>query len=304
MYRYLQLLDKILNDSDSLWKESRPGIKCLSYTGMQFEHDMSDGFPLLTTKKMGIKSISAELEFFIKGLRDKKWLQDRNCKIWDHWANPMLVDEKMNRYIRSKTKTPSISELDATRKGYQKNIKDLGRIYGVQWRDWTKRTITTASEIDQFKKMINTLKEKPYDRGMVVSAWRPDEFDEMALRPCHYAFQVLSDGYYLDLIWIQRSCDFPIGIPYNIASYGILLLLIAKECGLRPRKLIGQFADCHIYEDQIELVKEQLKREPYDLPTLKILDRNGKFDIFQWQYTDIKLSNYKCHDKINYPVSV
>jgi len=287
MRSYLKILEKILDEGTI--KETRTGINALSITGYMFEHCMFDGFPLLTTKKMGLRSVAAELEFFIKGLQDKRWLQERGCHIWDDWCNPELLPYNT----------------DDRTKEMMKAENDLGRIYGVQWRDWSNWEShshkSDLDSIDQLEQLVATLKKNPLDRRMLVSAWKPDELDKMALPPCHYAFQVLSDGKYIDLLWNQRSCDVPLGIPYNIASYALLLLLLAKESKLIPRKLIGFLADVHIYVNQIDTVKAQLKRSPYPLPTVNIL--GDKF-IFDWEYTDVQLNGYVSHDKLEYPLAV
>lgn len=321
MKQYLDILNEILTSHYTVHKKTRTGIDTLSLSGVQFVHDLREGFPLLTTKKMGIKSISAELEFFIKGLSDKKWLQERGCTIWDEWANPEKINKKVSDYINQKSNsgnTPSSVELDATKKGYQKLEPDLGRIYGVQWRDWKTHEKELIGEViggigvntgyenvgfDQLKNVIDRAKKDPLDRRLIVSAWRPDEIDQMALPPCHYAWQILSDGKYLDLIWIQRSCDFGIGIPYNIASYAILLLLLSKELNLIPRRLVGQLGDTHIYENHFDGLKIQASRDPYPLPTVIIPDENWN-GILEWKYTDIILENYKYHPKINLPIAI
>ena len=281
---YLRILNKILTSEYAVKKSNRTGIDTISISGEQFQHDMRIGFPLLTTKKMGIKNISAELEFFIKGYSDKKWLQERNCNIWDSWCNPLKVSYANDELTKTK----------------MKNESDLGRIYGVQWRDW--KTADNKS-FDQLNDVILRAKKDPLDRRLIVTAWRPDEFNQQALPPCHYTWQILSNGIFLDLIWIQRSNDFPVGNPYNIASYALLLMLLSKELNLIPRLLTGQFADVHIYENQIEGVKEQLSRIPYDLPTLKIPNENWN-GIFNWKYTDLILENYIHHSKIIFPVAV
>ena len=325
MKQYLDILNEILTSPYTVHKPTRTGIDTLSLSGVQFVHDLRAGFPLLTTKKMGLKSISAELEFFIKGLSDKRWLQERNCHIWDQWGNPKKVSDKFlieqgkENGFYGQYRGPLTEKDKELRNKIQKEEPDLGRIYGVQWRDWKSSTLDThgggkgspynskvtieSARFDQLFNIIWRAKVDPLDRGLLVTAWRPDEFDEMALRPCHYAWQILSDGKVLDLIWVQRSADLGLGIPYNIASYGLLLLLLAKELNLTPRLLIGQFADTHIYENHIELLKEQLTRAPYELPTVTIPDENWK-GIFEWQYTDVKLENYTHHDKINLPIAI
>lgn len=313
MIQYQLLLNDLLYGPMCVEKETRTGVNTRSISGYQFEHDMRNGFPLLTTKKMGIKSISAELEFFIKGLSDKKWLQDRDCHIWDEWAKPSVVFRKWDieggLYGWGR---PASEEALKRKLEIQKEESDLGRIYGVQWRDWKTSKIKIEERFlehssiyiipfDQLKDVIERAKKDPLDRRLLVTAWRPDEMNQMALPPCHYAWQILSDGTYLDLIWIQRSCDAFLGIPYNIASYGLLLTLLGKELNLTPRRLVGQLADTHIYENHFEQVKLQLSREPYELPQIEILNFTN---IFDWQYTDVKLHNYKSHPKIEAPIAI
>jgi thymidylate synthase len=276
MKAYIDILKKIL--SDGTWKQNRTGIDTLSITGAMFEHDLNSGFPLLTTKQMGLKNIATELEFFIKGLSDKKWLQDRKCYIWDDWANPQKV--------------PYGNDDESKRKMKEEN--DLGCIYGVQWRNWNNEGI------DQLKNIIDKLKTNPYDRRMIVNAWNPSKLDQMALPPCHYSFQILSDGENVDLLFNMRSTDTFLGAPYNIASYGLLLEIIAKHVKMKPRKLIGFWADTHLYKNHIEQVSEQIKRNPLTLPKIEITCD----DIFNWTRSDFILSDYESHSPIKGVVAV
>jgi thymidylate synthase len=285
MKSYLDILQKILDEGTL--KPNRTGVDTISITGYMFEHDMQTGFPLLTTKKMGLKSVSAELEFFIKGLSDKRWLQERGCHIWDAWCNPSAVPYGTDEETKSKMAREN----------------ELGRIYGVQWRDWRGCDFFDITHTDQLKNVVDKLKSNPLDRRMIVSAWQPAELGQMALPPCHYAWQVLSDGEYIDLLYNQRSCDTFLGVGYNIASYALLLLLLAKESNLIPRKLIAFMADVHIYVNHIAQVKLQLSRNPYTLPIVIIPDENWK-GIFEWKYNDFVLQNYQCHDVIKAPVAV
>ncbi len=284
MKQYLDLLKKIVDEG--VWKQNRTGIKTKSITGAMFEHKMSDGFPALTTKMLAFKTMAVELEGFIKGITSKKWYQDRGCHIWDSWCNPMKVPYGNDEATKAKMKAED----------------DLGNIYGKQWRSWWKQICYSDYEIiDQFALMIDKLKKNPLDRRNIVTAWNPAELDQMALVPCHYSFQVLSDGTNLDLLWNQRSCDAPLGIPFNIASYALLLELIAKETNLVPNKLIGFLADVHIYENQYETVLEQIKREPYSLPKLEIKNFTS---IFDWTHDQVSLVDYKHHPKLDYPIAV
>ena len=290
MKSYLDILKQI--DKEGIWKKNRTGIDTKSITGVMFSHNMNDGFPLLTTKKMGLKNIATELEFFIKGLSDKQWLKDRNCHIWDEWCNPQKVPYGNDDVTKQK----------------MKNENDLGRIYGVQWRKWEHHFFDPnldglgCVEIDQLSNVINTLKTNPFDRRMIVMAWNPADINEMALPPCHYGFQILSDGKNVDLLYNTRSQDVFLGTPYNIASYGLLLELIAKTVNMKARKLISFMGDVHIYKNHMEQVKEQLSRKPYELPKLELLDNFT--DLFNWKSDEFILKNYKSHDRIKADVAV
>jgi len=274
-----------------------------------FSHDMSKGFPLLTTKRMPPKTILVELEGFIHGITSKKWYQERGCKIWNEWANPLIV----NNHITNMKKDGD-SDIDYDKEyrlEIQKDVDDLGPIYGYQWRhfgethDYGQSFEELSSDstgiptgTDQLKEIVDRLHENPYDRRMVCSAWNPNQIGQMALPPCHYAWNITVIGDELNLAWVQRSVDTGLGLSFNIASYGTLLLLLAKEGGFKPGNLTGLLVDCHIYSNQIDKLKEQIQREPYSLPTLNILDRNGKFSIFDWTHEDIELINYKYHPKL------
>lgn len=282
MKQYLDILDRILKEGKL--KHNRTGVDTLSISGSMIEFDMSTGkFPLLTTKKMGLKNICAELEMFIKGITNKEFLQERSCHIWDEWSNP--------------AKVPYGNDEESKRKMLEE--KDLGKIYGYQWNNFND------SGINQLKNVIETLKTNPSDRRMLVSAWNPQQLGEMALPPCHYCFQLLSNDGYVDLLWNQRSSDFPLGVPYDLASYAMLLTLICQQVKMKPGKVIGFFADSHIYVNQIEGVKEQLKRTPLEQPSVKILNvEDPNWTIWDWKYTDFELLNYQSHPAIKFPVAV
>jgi len=276
--QYLSLIDNIINNG--YLKENRTGVSAYTIAHSMIQHDMSNGFPLLTTKKMWIKSISAELEFFIKGLTDKKWLQDRKCSIWDEWCNP--------------TKIPNELSTDE-RKAFQIHQNDLGPIYGYQWRNFNN------SDYDQLKTIINSLKHDKNNRRMVCSSWNPLQMEEMALPPCHVLWHVTVINNKLNLSWFQRSVDVGAGLPYNVASYAILLKLLAKESNLEEGILTGFLSDVHIYENHVEQLKNQMYRIPYKLPQLNILNFKN---ILEWEYTDLELVNYKHLPKIFLPIAV
>jgi thymidylate synthase len=262
-----------------VWKGNRTGVDCLTIAGFAFEHDMSEGFPLLTSRKLPFKSTRVELEFFIKGLTSKKWLQDRGCKYWDGWCNPKVVPYGHDEEIKKKMAAED----------------DLGKIYGYQWRNFN------SSGVDQLKKIVDTLKKNPSDRRMICSAWNPQQLDEMALPPCHYGWQVTVIGDKLNLAWNQRSCDVYLGVSANISSYALLLHLLAKESGLKEGKLIGFLMDTHIYANHIEQAKELITRPTFTLPTIK----TEKFtSIFDWEYTDTELVNYQSSPPLPAPVAI
>ena len=266
--------------------ENRTGVPAYSVPGAIFQHNMSEGFPLLTTKKMPFGRIASELEFFIKGLTDKKWLQDRNNHIWDEWCWQLKV--------------PYGHDKETQQKMFEE--RDLGPIYGFQWRHFDAEydgfdKDYSKQGIDQLENLIETLKTNPNDRRMIVSAWNPNQVDEMALPPCHYGFQVTVTDDKLNLMWNQRSVDTALGLPFNIASYGLLLHLLAKETGYEEGRLVGFLGDTHIYENHIEGLGKQLSRVPKDLPNI---ETENFTSIFDWEYTDSKVIGYEPHGQINF----
>ena len=282
---YLRLLKYILENG--VRKENRTGIAALTVPHMMLQHDMSLGFPLITTKKVAFKPIRVELEFFIKGLTDKKWLQDRGCQIWNEWANPMIV---LKRVLNEKY---PFSNVEEGRKKIQKDEIDLGKIYGYQWRNFNSQKY--GNDSDQLKNIVHKLHKDPNDRRMICSAWNPIQLSEMALPPCHVLWHVTHIEGTLHLSWFQRSCDFLLGIPFNFSSYALLLHLLCKESGFKEGLVTGFLSDCHIYENHIEQVKEQISRTPYELPKIE----TEKFtSIFDWTWEDTKSVGYKSHDKI------
>lgn len=290
MKAYLDIVKKILETGER--KENRTGVDAISMAGAMFEHDMSQGFPLLTTKKMPFKIMAAELEFFIKGLTDKEWLKERKCHIWDEWASPKKVPYGHDE----ETKAKMAAE------------RDLGPIYGFQWRHFNADydsydTDYTGKGIDQLKQMVDKLKSNPGDRRMIVSAWNPIKIPEMALPPCHYAFQVTVINGKLNLLWNQRSVDTMLGLPFNISSYALLLHLLAKESGLKEGKLVGFLADTHIYINHLDGAKEQITRDPSTYPLPQIITDNFT-SIFDWKADDTTLENYQSYPKIEFPIAV
>ncbi len=290
MKAYLDIVKKVMDNGIKV--DTRTGVKAYTITGAIFEHDMSKGFPLLTTKKVPFHLISSELEFFIKGITDKKWLQDNNNHIWDEWAKPQLA--------------PYGHDEESKKKMLEE--RDLGPIYGFQWRHFNAPyesydTDYTGKGIDQLKKIIDTLKINGRDRRMIVSAWNPQQFGEMALPPCHYSYQVTVIDGKLNLLWNQRSVDTMLGLPFNIASYALLLHLLAKEAGLKEGKLVGFLADVHIYENHMDGAKEQLSRDADKYPLTTIETENWK-SIFDWKYQNTKILNYQSYDRIPFEIAI
>ena len=312
MKAYLDILENIMTNGHDV-RMNRTGIPDIGLSaGAVFEHDMSTGFPLITTKKMGLKNIATELEFFLRGITDKKWLQDRNCHIWDEWANPIKVEQKYN-IATSKLSKLTDTEKTQIRNSIMDKERDLGPIYGFQWRhfggeyQWNQKRIDAKPTdnfnpqtpgIDQVQNAIDKLKNNPNDRRILVSAWNPVAIPQMALPPCHVMHQLVVRDGKLSLIWTQRSCDMFLGVPYNIASYALLLLLYAKESGMEPGTLKGELHDAHIYQNHIPQVREQLSREPYPLPTVEIPNENWR-GMLNWSAQDgFILKNYVYHAKL------
>lgn len=311
MKAYLDIMQKIITTCHDI-RENRTGIPDIGLPdGATFKHNMADGFPLITTKKMGLKNIATELEFFIRGITDKKWLQDRKCHIWDEWSNPTKVNAE---YERQLAKNPNLTddEKKALKNKIIDNERDVGPIYGYQWRhlgskyQWDPARIAIDPTdnfdhknpgIDQMAEAIWKLKNNPSDRRMIVNAWNPIDLPQQGLPACHLMHQLIVRDGKISLTWTQRSCDMFLGVPYNIASYALLLLLYAKESGLTPHMLTGELHDAHIYVNHIEQTKLQLVREPKKLPTVKIPDENWN-GMLNWTAKDFILENYICHEKI------
>jgi thymidylate synthase len=288
MKAYLDIVSKVLEEGQT--KRNRTGKDALASAGAMFEHNMSDGFPLLTTKSVPFRLVASELEFFIKGITDKEWLIERNNHIWDEWCSPLKVEYGHDEETLAK----------------MKEERELGPIYGWQWRNFGAQYQSfnkppIGEGIDQLKNLIEKLKSNPDDRRMIVSAWNPVDFSEMALPPCHYSFQVTVINNKLNLMWNQRSIDIALGLPFNIASYALLLHLLAKEAGLEEGKLVGFLADTHIYSSHIDGLKEQLSRDIKPLPKLV----TNKFTtIYDWEYTDSIVENYEHHPRIAFDIAV
>ena len=333
---YQNLLRDILDNG--VEKKDRTGTGTISVFGRQIRHKMNDGFPLLTTKKMAWKTMVTELLWFLKGDTNIKYLVDNNCHIWDGDAYKAFL-QNHPPHDHLETKEEFINKIK-TDDEFAEEWGELGPIYGAQWRKW--------DGIDQIQEIIDILKTNPDSRRMLVSAWNVNYLDEMTLPPCHYGFQVytkeLSDDekweqyiksglnieingtplelkhmgtpFYpkslpqraISLMYNARSQDVPLGTPFNIASYALLLEIIAKEVNMIPDELITNMGDCHIYLNQIEGIKEQLIREPYPLPKLVIsedVNFTGTIDEFlnSCSISDFKIQGYQSHPTIKIPLS-
>lgn len=264
MKQYLDLLDHVLNNGTK--KEDRTGTGTISTFGYQMRFNLQDGFPLLTTKKLHLKSIIYELLWFLNGDTNIKYLNEHKVRIWDEWAN---------------------------------ENGDLGNIYGYQWRSWPA---PNGESVDQISQIIDSITNNPDSRRHIVSAWNVADLKNMALPPCHILFQFyVADGK-LSCQLYQRSADIFLGVPFNIASYAILLKMVAQATGLEPYEFIHTLGDAHIYLNHIDQVKLQLTREPRSLPTLKM--NPDKKDIFSFEFDDFELVDYDPHPHIKGAISV
>jgi thymidylate synthase len=360
---YLRLLKDILDNG--VQKQDRTGTGTISVFGRQIRHKMSEGFPLLTTKKMPFKTITTELLWFLRGDTNIKYLVDNNCHIWDGDAyknyvkiisNPVDLGTAQQYIINNWVNQTKLGWIKYTQEEFINKIKtddefaktwgELGPIYGKQWRKWTSNEIERRKgfiEVDQIQNLINDLKTNPDSRRLMVNAWNVGELDQMVLPPCHYGFQVYTRELSLEertaifhnsvhskhdnlikfkdiseldeviptraisLMWNQRSVDTFLGLPFNIASYGLLLEIIAREVNMVPDELIGNLGDVHLYSNHIEQAKEQMNREPFELPTLKIMDYDSGLSITRnqehWEPIDFVIENYESHPTIKAPLS-
>ena len=313
--QYQGLLVDILSNGTK--KQTRNG-KITSVFGRQIRHNMKDGFPLLTTKKMFWKGIVTELLWFLRGDTNIKYLVDHAVHIWTGDAYKKYSEHFIG-YEDVPNKEWFIDQIK-TDIEFANRWGELGPVYGKQWRRWkTFRKVTTnipsnptdsVDYIDQITDLINELKTNPDSRRLMVSAWNVGELDSMTLPPCHFSFQCyVREGKYLSLMWNQRSVDTFLGLPFNVASYGLLLEIIAKEVNMIPDELIGNLGDVHLYQDHLEQAREQIGREPYDLPTLKIredIPEHGNEDVdpIPWYSpSDIIIENYQSHPHIKAPLS-
>jgi thymidylate synthase len=364
--QYTDLLQDIIGNG--IIKQDRTGTGTISVFGRQIRHKMSEGFPLLTTKKMPFKTMVTELLWFLRGDTNIKFLVDNDCHIWDGDAYKNYVYKQPYLPIAGNSvgklgsyKNPILSKEEFINKiknddEFAKTWGELGPIYGKQWRNWENQDgciengdLVPNTSIDQIQNLINDLKTNPDSRRLMVNAWNVGELDQMVLPPCHYGFQVytrelsfaervvwiknnsstqqitlpqyIDDKFSLDeffkpygvptraisLMWNQRSVDTFLGLPFNIASYGLLLEIIAREVNMVPDELIGNLGDVHLYSNHIEQAKEQITREPMKLPTLKIMDYDSGLLIIEnlehWEPIDFVVENYESHPTIKAPLS-
>jgi len=264
MKQYLVLLDHVLKNG--VEKKDRTGTGTVSVFGYQMRFDLAEGFPVLTTKKLHLRSIIHELLWFISGETNIKYLKDNGVKIWDEWADPE---------------------------------GNLGPVYGYQWRSWPA---ADGRKIDQLVNVIESIKRSPDSRRHIVSAWNVGEIEKMALPPCHVLFQFYVANGKLSCQLYQRSCDIFLGLPFNIASYSLLTLMVARVCGLKPGEFIHTLGDAHIYLNHIDQVKLQLTREPYPLPEIVINPETR--DILKFSFEDFSLAGYTAHPHIKGDISV
>ena len=264
MQQYLDFL-RIIRD-DGVDKPDRTGVGIRSYFGLDMRFDLSQGFPLVTTKKLHVKSIIHELLWFLQGNTNIQYLNDNGVTIWDEWA-----DEH----------------------------GDLGPVYGHQWRSWPGKDGKT---IDQISQVMNQIQSNPHSRRLIVSAWNVAQLDEMALPPCHLLFQFYVANGRLSCKLTQRSADAFLGVPFNIASYSLLIHMMSEQCGLLPGEFIWSGGDCHIYHNHLEQVEEQLSRSPKSLPQL--IMNHDRRSLFDYEFSDFSFENYQCWPAIKAPIAV
>ena len=286
--RYQNILQDILLEGKE--KGDRTGTGTISVFGKQIRHDMSEGFPLLTTKKMAVKTMMTELKWFLKGDTNIKYLVDNGCNIWNGDAYKKYAEQFVPGWHGPRYTQEQFIELIKTNEAFARDWGELGPIYGKQWTDW--------NGIDQILNLLNSIKKNPNSRRLMVSAWNVGELHEMTLPPCHYGFQCYVNDGKLSLMWNQRSVDTFLGLPFNIASYGTLLLLLCEETNLKPGELIGNLGDVHLYKNHIQQAKEQIVREPYKLPTIEL----SNVDILKGEF-DYEIKDYEYHPTIKAPLS-
>lgn len=299
MRQYLDLLQKIIDEGNN--RDDRTGVGTRSIFGYQMRIDLKNGFPLLTTKKMFIRGIIHELLWFLTGDTNIKYLVDRDVHIWDDW--PYAVYKKSADY-KNETKEQFIEKIKTDEK-FMKKWGDLGPVYGKQWRRWQT---ADGGEIDQISYVVDQIKNNPYSRRIIVSGWNAGEIQNLikgtvsAPPLCHLLYQFYVHDGKLSCQMYQRSADVFLGVPFNIASYALLTMMMAQVTGLKPGEFIHTFGDVHIYRNHFDQVKLQLSREPRKLPTMKINPEVK--NIFDFRYEDFTLENYDPHPAIKAPIAV
>ena len=264
MQQYLDLVRHVLDNGHD--KGDRTGVGTRATFGYQMRFDLAEGFPCVTTKEVRIGSVIRELQWFLRGDTNVRWLQEKNVTIWDEWA-----DEQ----------------------------GELGPVYGKQWRAWTR---PDGQLVDQIQRAIDLIRNDPDSRRIIVNAWNVGELDQMALTPCHCLFQFFVAEGRLSCQLYQRSCDVGLGVPFNIASYALLTMMMAQVCDLRPGKFIWTGGDVHIYANHIDALRKQLTRAPRPLPTMKVKNRGQ--DIFHFRFDDFTLLNYEPHPALKMEIAV
>ena len=297
--QYRLLLGTLLHNS--IEKEDRTGTGTLSVFGRQIRHQMKDGFPLITTKKMAVKTMMTELRWFLKGDTNIRYLVENGCNIWNGDAYKKYcktLEEHYNGGGDIATQAEFVRMIKEDRE-FADHWGELGPIYGKQWRGWfAYNKQVDPVFVDQIKELIKQIKLNPDSRRLMVSAWNVGELSEMTLPPCHYGFQCYVSGGKLSLMWNQRSVDTFLGLPFNIASYATLLLLLCEETGYEAGELIANLGDVHLYKNHIEQATEQISREAYPLPQIKL--SNVNLLEGEWDY---ELIDYKYHPSIKAPLS-
>jgi thymidylate synthase len=264
MHQYHQLMQHVLNQG--VQKSDRTGTGTLSVFGYQMRFNLADGFPMVTTKKLHLKSIIYELLWFLNGSTNNNWLKEHGVSIWNEWAAP---------------------------------DGELGPIYGYQWRSWPA---PNGQHIDQISEVVNSIKTNPDSRRLIVSAWNVADIPRMALAPCHAFFQFYVANGKLSCQLYQRSADIFLGVPFNIASYALLTHMVAQQCNLEPGEFIWTGGDCHLYSNHLEQVEQQLSRKPFPLPQLVIGRKPAS--LFDYTFEDFEIVGYECHPHIKAPVAI
>ncbi|MFV0393521.1 MAG: thymidylate synthase [Coprobacillaceae bacterium] len=292
MKQYLDMCRYVYENGED--REDRTGTGTRSLFGYQTRYNLLDGFPLMTTKKLFLRPIAEELLWFLKGDTNIKYLVDRNVKIWNEWPyeifkkSPDYQGETLEEFVEK------IKESDE----FAKKYGELGPVYGQQWRNFNEQGV------DQVEKLVDSLKNNPFSRRHIISAWNPVQVDQMALPPCHafLQFYVSADQKYLSCQLYQRSADIFLGVPFNIASYALMTAMLAQVCGYEAKEFVHTIGDAHIYKDHFDVVNEQLKREP--LPKCKLVLNPEVKSIFDFTIDDIKIEDYQSHGKLVGKVSV